>query len=432
MKTNIEKLEGNLVKVNVEIEEQTAANEYNKACRKISETVNIHGFRKGKAPKNIVEKYVGVERIQREALSAILPKIFADVISENELEVITEPQVDSFEFEAGKPLTVVATLELKPEVKLGAYKNVEVEVEEFKNSESDVEKEVNAIVERYATFEPVIGRASTDKDAVVMDFDGSVDGEPIKGGSAKNYQLDLANSNFIKGFAEQLVGKNIGDEFTIDVTFPKDYHDKALQGKPAQFKIKINEIKEKKVPELNDEFAKKVGNFETVDALRNDIKTYLEKAEKNENEQRAQKAIINKIVDSSEVEVPDSMVNREAKQLMNEMGQRLKAQGMNIEQVIDEKGQDNLWAELREEAAKRVKNSLVLAEVASKENISVSEEQFEGKIKELAALYHAEEKDVYTQLAKNLNMTSALTQQILAQNITNYLMDNNKVKYVSK
>lgn len=432
MKTSIEKLEGNLIKVNVEIEEQAATNEYNKACRKISETVNIHGFRKGKAPKNIVEKYVGVERIQREALSAILPKIFADVISENELDVITEPQVDSYEYEAGKPLTVTATLELKPEVKLGAYKDVEVEVEEVKNSDDDVEKEVNAIVERYATFEPVVGRASCETDAVVMDFDGSVDGEPIKGGAAKNYQLDLAHSNFIKGFAEQLVGKNIGDEFTINVTFPADYHDKSLQSKEAQFKIKINEIKERKTPEMNDEFAKKVGNFESVEALKNDIKTYLEKAQKNENEQRAQQAIIDKVVATSEVEVPDSMVNREAKQLMNEMQQRLKAQGLNFEQVVDEKGHENLWAELREEAAKRVKNSLVLAEIAEKENISVSEQQFEEKVKELAALYHAEEKDVYTQLAKNLTMTSALTQQILAQNITKYLVDNNKIKYVSK
>ncbi len=432
MKTNIEKQEGNLVKVNIEIDEQTAANEYNKACRKISESVNIHGFRKGKAPKNIVEKYVGPERIQREALSAILPKIFADVISENELSVITEPQVESYEFEVGKPLTVVATLELKPEVKLGAYKDVEVEVEEFKNADEDVEKEINTIVDRYATFEPVIDRASTENDAVVIDFDGSVDGEPIKGGSAKNYQLDLAHSNFIKGFAEQLVGKNIGDEFTINVTFPADYHDKALQSKPAEFKIKINEIKERKAPELNDEFAKKVGNFESVDALKADIKNYLEKAAKNENESRAQKALIEKIVETSEVEVPDSMANREAKQLMAEMQQRFKAQGLNFDQVVDEKGHENLWAEMRTDAAKRVKTSLVLAEIAEKEDISVTEAQFEEKVQELATIYRAEVKDVYTQMAKNLNMTSALTQQILAQNITNYLMDNNKIKYVSK
>ena len=432
MKTNIEKLEGNLIKVNVEIDEQTAANEYNKACRKISETVNIHGFRKGKAPKNIVEKYVGTERIQREALSGILPKIFADVISENELNVITEPQVDSYEYEPGKPLTVTATLELKPEIKLGNYKGVDVEVEEYKNTDADIEKEINAIVDRYATFEPVIDRPSTANDAVVMDFDGSVDGEPIKGGSAKNYQLDLAHSNFIKGFAEQLVGKNIGEEFTINVTFPADYHDKSLQSKEAQFKIKINEIKERKTPELNDEFAKKIGNFESVDALKADIKTYMEKAEKNENTQRAQKAIIDKVVETATLEVPDSMVNREAKQLMNEMQQKFKAQGLNFEQIVDEKGHENLWSELREEATRRVKNSLVLAEIAEKENITVTEEQFESKIKELAALYHAEEKDVYTQLAKNINMTSALTQQILAENITKYLVDNNNIKYVSK
>ncbi|MDD3594092.1 MAG: trigger factor [Candidatus Gastranaerophilales bacterium] len=432
MKTNIEKLEQNLVKLSIEIDEPVAASEYNKACRKISENVNIHGFRKGKAPKAMVEKYVGSERIQREALSNILPGIFADIISENQFDVITEPQVESFEYETGKPLSVVAVLELKPEVTLGAYKNVEVEVEEFKNAGDAIEKELKTLQDRTASLEPVIDRATTANDVVIMDFEGSVDGEVIKGGTAKNYQLDLANSTFIKGFAEQLIDKKIGEEFTIDVTFPEDYHDASLQGKPAQFKIKINEIKERKLMELNDEFAKKLGKFKTLDELKKDIQEYLDQSVKQENEQRVQKAIIEKIVETSKVDVPDSMVNREAKQLMNEMQQRLKAQGINFDQVVDEKGHENLWAELREEASKRVKNSLVLAQIAEAENIHVSEEEFEEKIKELAAMYGTEEKDVYNQLAKNLGMASALTQQLLAQNITKFLEDNNKFKYVSK
>ncbi len=432
MKTTIEKLEQSQVRVIVEIEEQIAANEYSKACRKISETVNIHGFRKGKAPKNVVEKFVGVDRIQREALNSILPKIFADVVSENQFNIITEPQIESFEFVAGKPLTVNAILELRPEVNLGDYKNISLDVEEVKVADDAVDGELKKLQSRIASFNTITDRATNDTDVAVIDFEGSVDGELIKGGAGKNYPLDLGNSNFIPGFAEQIVGKNTGDEFVIKVTFPAEYHDKSLQSKEAEFKIKLNEIREKVLPELNDEFAKKVSGMETLEELRKDIKNYLEKNAEQENIKRKQMAIVDKVTDNSKIEIPDAMINREAKQLMNETQQRIKAQGGNFEQMLDEKGQEDLWNELRGEAAARIKTSLVLTEIAEKEGISVSQEQFEQKIKELAAMYQADEKEVYTQLAKNINMANTLTQQLLAQNITDFLLANNTFNFVQK
>lgn len=429
MKVEVEKLEKNIVKLNIEVDAELAAKEYNKACRMMSEYSSIPGFRKGKAPRNIVEKHVGVERIQREALTRILPNVFADAITENQFDIVTEPQVDSYEFEIGQPLKVVATVELKPEVKISNYKELDVEVEKFVHPEDSIEKEFKNLQDRFATFESATDRATLETDTVIMDFDGTVDGEAIKGGSAKNYQLDLANSTFIPGFAEQLVGKNIGEDFTINVNFPEEYHDESLKGKPAEFKIKINEIKEKKVPELNDEFASKVGNFKTLDDLKNDITGYLEKTEKLENEQRAQKAVVEKIIEQAEVDIPDSMVNKEAKVLMGDLQQRMQSQGMNWEQVLDQQGHEKVWGDLRDEAKKRVKNSLVLGEIAKVENISVSDEEFEEKVQELAKMYGTDEKAIYEQISSNPQMGNILTQQIMGQNITNFLVENNNIKY---
>lgn len=245
MKTTVEKLENNMVKVDIEIDAETAEKEYNKACKRLAQRVNIPGFRKGKAPKAILEKNIGAEAIKHDVMDSLLPSAFAQAIKENDLNIITEPAVESYDFEIGKPVKIVAKMELKPEVKFEQYKDLEVEVEEFKTAEDAMEKEIEELTEKFTTLQTVSDRESTDKDVVMMDFEGSIDGNLIDGGSAKNYMLDLEHSNFIPGFAEQLVGHKTGEEFTIDVTFPENYHDEKLKGKPAQFKIKINEIKEK-------------------------------------------------------------------------------------------------------------------------------------------------------------------------------------------
>jgi len=430
MKVNVEKQENNLFKLNIEIDAEVAAQEYNKACRKISENINIPGFRKGKAPRSMVEKHVGVARIQQKVLDALLPNVFADVISEHQFDLATEPVVETYTFDLGKPIAIVARLEIKPDVNLVNYKGQTIEVPEFKQSDDLIDKELKLLSEKFATLEPIVGRPAEESDIVIIDFNGKVNGDPIKGGSGKNQQLDLANSHFIKGFAEQIVGKGIGEDFTISVTFPEGYPDKTLANKPAEFAIKINEIKKKITPEINDELAQKVGPFQTIDDLKKDMSTYFDKTKENENKIRSEKVVLEKIVDSAQVELPDSMVNREAKSLMEEIQTKFKSQGISWEQVLEKQGHEKTWNSLREEAKKRVKTSLVLSAIAKTENIQITEEDFAEKVKELARVYNSDEKIVYEQMAQNPALAQGLSQQIMSQKIINYLLENNEVKYI--
>ena len=432
MNTNLEKLDNNLFKFNVELAADVASHEYNKACKNFGKNLNVPGFRKGKAPRPIIEKQIGSDRIKQKVLDAILPGIFADVISKNQLELITEPMIESYEFELGKPVSLIAKIEVKPEIKLPNYKGLTVEVPEQKADESAVEKEVEDLRVRFAKLEQIIDRPAEADDITFIDFNGTINGESLKGGSGKNQQLDLANSQFIQGFAEQLVGKNIGEEFTIKVTFPEDYGDKNIAGKEAEFTIKINEIKKKILPELNDEFAQKLGPFQTVDDLKNDLKSYIEKAREKENDVRAEKAIIDKVVNETGLDIPDTMINREAKYLMEDIENRFKNQGMSWEQVIEQQGQENIWNNLREEAAKRVKTSLVLGAIAKAESISLTEEDFAVKVKELAATYNTDEPKIYEQMTQNPSIAQGLSQQIISQKIINYLLENNEVKYIEE
>ncbi len=430
MNANLEKLENNLFKLSVEIDAEVASQEYNKACKKMGENLSIPGFRKGKTPRPIVEKHLGSDRIKQKALDAILPGIFADIISEHQLDLVAEPVIESYDFELGKPVSLTAKIEVKPEVNLPAYKGQSIEVAEYKIPEDAIEKELDSIKNRFAGMEQVIDRSTESSDIVFIDFNGKINGESIKGGSGKNHQLDLADSHFIPGFAEQLAGRNIGDEFTIKVTFPEDYTEKAIAGKEAEFTVKINEIKKKTLPELNDEFAQKLGPFQTVEDLKNDLAKYIEQSRENENRVRSEKAIIDKIVEETKLDIPDTMINREAKYLMEEVENRFKSQGMSWEQVIEQQGHENIWSNLREEAAKRVKTSLVLGAIAKQENITLTDEDFAAKVKELAGVYNTEENKIYEQMTQNPSLAQSLSQQIMSQKIINYLLENNEVKYI--
>ncbi len=430
MNANLEKLENNLFKLSVEIDADVASQEYNKACKKMGENLSIPGFRKGKTPRPIIEKHLGTDRIKQRALDAMLPAIFADVISEHQLDLVTEPVVETYEFELGKPVSLTAKIEVKPEVELSGYKGQTIEVPEYKLDESAVEKELESIRGKFATMEQVIDRPTEPEDIVFIDFYGKMEGEPIKGGAGKNHQLDLANSHFIAGFAEQLAGKNIGDEFKIRVTFPQDYSDKAIAGKEAEFDIKINEIKKKVFPEINDEFAQKIGPFQTVEDLKKDLAQYIEQARDHENRSRAEKAIVDKVVNESKLDIPDTMINREAKYLMEEVENRFKNQGVSWEQVIEQQGQESIWNNLREEATKRVKTSLVLGSIAKQENITLSEEDFAAMVRDLTQSYNTSESKIYEQMTQNPSLAQGLSQQIMSQKIINYLLENNEVKYI--
>lgn len=431
MKTTVEKLENNMVKVDIEIDAETAEKEYNKACKRLAQRVNIPGFRKGKAPKAILEKNIGAEAIKHDVMDSLLPSAFAQAIKENDLNIITEPAVESYDFEIGKPVKIVAKMELKPEVKFEQYKDLEVEVEEFKTAEDAMEKEIEELTEKFTTLQTVSDRESTDKDVVMMDFEGSVDGNLIDGGSAKNYMLDLEHSNFIPGFAEQLVGHKTGEDFTIDVTFPENYHDEKLNGKPAQFKIKINEIKEKIKPELNDELAKKVGNFKSVDELKADIQKYLDNTAKVENDKRSSNKLFETIMEKMSVEVQPSMVEREKQALLIDFKQKVAQSGVNWDDVMKNDGPEKIDEELKTEALNRIKNSLMMSEIAKLENIQVTPQDLEQKIGELAMMYQTDKGTIFKEIARNTAMIQSLSQQALTQKVTKFLLENNKIKFVA-
>lgn len=432
MKTTVEKLENNQVKLNIEIDADTAEKEYSKACKRLAQRVNIPGFRKGKAPRAILEKNIGEESIKRDVLDYMLPSAFAEAITENNLNIITEPYLESFDFELGKPVNVVAKVELKPEVKFEKYKDIEVEVEEFKTPENAMEKELNELVDKFTSLEKVEGRETTDKDVIVMDFEGFVDGEAISGGAAKNYMLDLENSNFIPGFAEQLVGHKTDEEFTIDVTFPAEYHDEKLKGKPAQFKIKINEIKEKVKPEVNDDLVKKIGTFQTVEELKADIQKYLDNTAKIENDKRSANKVFEAILSKMTVDVQPSMIEREKQALIADFKQKVAQSGVTWEEVLQKDGAEKIDEELKAEALNRIKNSLMMSEIAKLENIQVTAEDLDQKIAEMAALYQTDKNTIFNEIRKNTALIQSLSQQALSQKVTKFLIDNNKIKFVAE
>ena len=430
MNATVEKTEKNLVTLKLEIEAQKAVDAYNKACKRISERINIAGFRKGKAPRPIVEKHVGAEYIKREALDSLLPELIGQAVKENSLDVISQPELESVDFQIGQDVSISVKLELRPEIELGEYKNRTFEVEEYKQDENFLEKELEYVKSRFTTTEPVIGRKTTETDIVVFDFDGEANGEKIKGGSATNYSLDLANSNFIPGFAEQLVGHEISEEFTINVTFPENYHEESLKGQPAQFKIKINEIKEKKVPELNDELAKKVGNYETVDDLKKDIEKYGEDLKRAENEKRALEQIFTTLLDEAKTDLSDTMIERETDSMFNEMRERMTMQGADFEAMIKEEGKEKIMAELKDEAIKRIKNSLLLNKISVLEKIEVASSDISAKIDMIARQYNADKQAIMGELFSNSKMISSLGQQVISEKVAKFLLDNNTINYV--
>jgi len=431
MKVEVEKQEEqHLAKINLEVPAEQANQEYNKAWKRLGQRLNIPGFRRGKAPRAIVEKTVGVDRIKQEAMDRLFPHLFADAISEHQLDIVAPPQIEALKFDLAEGIAVKAVVELRPEAKLPELTGLKLEVPEFKLPADAEEKELQTIVERLTSLEPVIDRPCEKTDIVNIDFSGSVNGEAIKGGSAKNYRLDLAQSNFIEGFADQLVGHRIGEEFTINVTFPQNYHDNTLAGKAAEFKVKINDISRKVVPDLSDEVAKKVGPFETVDQLKEEVRTLLRQSEEQENDFRKQKAVVDHILSLADVQIPENMINREAKLLMEEVQQRLKSQGLSWEKFLDAEGHESTWENLRQEANKRIKTSLVFGAIAKQEGLQVNEEEFSSTVTEMAAMRGMDEKQIMRQLGNNFAAAQALSDQILSQKIVDFLVERAEFTYV--
>lgn len=427
MKVTLEKEQENVVKLDITIPAKDAVDAYNSAVRRVAQYVNIDGFRKGKAPRAVVERHVGVERIKQEAIESLMPRAINQAVADNKLDIIAQPYVTDYKFTVGEDLSVTAKAELRPEVILGQYKGLDIEVKDTPVEADAVQKQLDRLLDQHSTMETVIDRPTKDTDVAVIDFDGYSNGEKIQGGEAKNYPLNLGNSNFIPGFAEQIVGKNLNDEFEIKVTFPEKYHDEKLQGQPATFKIKINEIKEKKLPELNDEFAQKLGEFKTVEDLKADIKKYLDEQRERTNKQNSENEVFKAVIDAAKVDIPQSMIDREANSLRAEYKQRLAAQGIDWENIVKAQGQDELLKNLAEDAVIRIKNSLVIDKIAKEESLKLEQKDMEQKFGQLGLAYGLKPQELVKQLGQNPEIIASLSQQAMNDKVREFLMQNNNV-----
>ncbi len=426
----LEILDGNIAKIEMTISAQAAKTAYNNAVRKFSTNLNVPGFRKGKVPQNIVEKYAGIEKIRHQTLEDIFPQYFSKFVQDKKIETVAQPYIETFDFAHDGSIKLVVKVELKPEVTLGEYKKLELEYEEFKNQTDALENELKSLQERFAQLKSVIGRKTKKDDVVTFDFEGTVGGKSIEGASAKGHTLDLAHSNFIPGFAQGLVGHEIGEDFTINVTFPQDYHADELKGAEAEFKIKLLEIKEKEYPQLDDELAKKVtnGKIQTLEGLKEDIEKYFKGAEEKENQKRKEDAVFSKIMDDAKMDIQRTMIQRELEAVKGEMQQRAQMQGLKWDELVKKEGADKIDKQLEEEAIRRIKNTLIMEKIADSEKISVEQKDIIDEINEMAIAQGDRGKALIEEINRNPSSLQVVAQQVITKKVANLLLSNNIFK----
>ncbi len=392
MSLQVEKLEKNMAKLTIE----ASAEDFEKAIQKVylkaRGKINIPGFRKGKAPRKLIEKMYGTGVFYEDAANDLIPTAYAEALKECDLEIVSRPEINVTQIEAGKPFIFTAEVAVKPEVTLGEYKGVEVEKSDVEVTEEDINKEVDKERENNSRTIDVDDRAVENGDIIKLDFDGSVDGVPFEGGKAENYTLTIGSGSFIPGFEDQLIGTKIGEEKDVTVTFPEDYHEKSLAGKEAVFKCKVNAISVKELPEADDEFASEVSEFETLAEYKEDIKKKL--TEKKEKAARAKKEAqaIEKAVENATMEIPDAMIDTQVQSMMEDFARRMQSQGLSLEQYFQFTGMDvkKMHDQMKPEALKRIQNSLVLEAVAKAENIEISDEKVDEEIAKMAEAYKME------------------------------------------
>lgn len=392
MSVQVEKLEKNMAKLTIEVSSEEFENAIAKAYKKNKNKISMPGFRKGKAPRAMIEKMYGKGIFYEDAANSIIPDAYADAAKESELEIVAQPEIDVTQIESGKPFIFTATVALKPEVILGEYKGIEVEKKEVEVTDEEVEAEINKVRESNARMLDIDDRATQDGDTVLIDFDGYVDGKQFEGGKADDYSLVLGSHSFIDNFEEQLVGKNIGDDVEVNVTFPENYQAEELQGKPAVFKVKIKEIKVKELPELDDDFAQDVSNFDTIAEYKEDLKKKLTENKEEALKREREEAVIGKIIESAQMDIPEQMVDAQTRQMTQEFAQRLSSQGLSIDQYMQFTGltPQKMIEELKPQALKRIQSRLVLEAVVAAENIETTEEELDKEIENMASMYQME------------------------------------------
>jgi trigger factor len=406
MKFEVQNLEKDKVQVHVEVEEAEVENALNKAYKKVAQRVNVPGFRKGKVPRIILENRYGVEVLYDEAIDVLLPEAYEAALNETKLEPIDRPEVEVLTFEQGKPAVFQFTVQVPPEVDLGEYLGVEVEKVSFPVSDEDVNQQLKSLQEQHARLVDSTEEQVANQDYVTIDYEGFIDGEAFAGGQANDHSLQIGSGTFIPGFEEQLIGMSRDQEAEINVTFPEDYHSEDLAGKSAVFKVKIKDVKRKEVPELNDDFAAEVSEHATLEELRAETQNKLQEAAIERERNALEAAVVKAVVDNATVDIPDIMVDREVDDMVEELRYNLSRQGFPAEfarEYIDGRI-DAIKADYRETAAERVKTRLVLQKVAETLQETVTDEDVDAKLQEMATLYKQDAEELRRVLTAQGNM----------------------------
>jgi trigger factor len=392
MSYTVENLEKSMAKITITVSaedfEKAMAQSYNKNKNKIS----VQGFRRGKAPRKMIEKMYGPEIFYEDAANLAIPDAYEEAAKESGLDIVSRPEIDVVEIAEGKDFVFTATVAVKPEVILGDYKGIEVEKKEVKVAAADVNEEIEKVREQNSRMITVDDRGIQKDDTAVIDFEGFVDGEAFAGGKGENYPLVIGSHSFIDNFEEQLVGKNVGDELEVNVTFPEEYHEESLKGKPAMFKVTINEIKKKELPKLDDEFASEVSEFETLKEYKASVKKSLTERKKDEIKREKENVVVEKVVENATIEVPGPMVDAQTSQMVQEFAARLSQQGMSIDQYMQMTGMTApaLMEQMRPEAEKRIRVRLTLEAIAAAENLKAADEEIEKEIETMAEMYQTD------------------------------------------
>ena len=421
-----EDVEKNLVKLTFEVSNDEFQKAINEVYKKNAKKFNIPGFRKGHAPKAVIEKYYTEAVFYDEAINKVLPDAYEAAVKEAELDVVARPEIDVEEIKKGEPVVFTALVTTKPEVKLGEYKGIEVEKIDYTVTEEDVDNDIKATQMKNARLVTVDDRAVESGDIAVIDFEGSVDGVPFDGGKGENYELEIGSNTFIPGFEDQLIGAKTGDLVDVNVKFPEEYHAENLAGQDALFKVTVNEIKVRELPELDDDFASEVSEFETMEEFRADVKKKLEEAAANKAQTETENAVVEKAIENAEFDVPEAMVDAQVDNILRDFAQRLSYQGMDLDTYLQYTGStlDTMKANFRPQAVKQVNGSLVLEAIQKAEGIETGEEELELHLVDMAKKYNME-LDKLKELVSDAEIEGIKKELAIQKTIT--MLSNNAV-----
>ena len=424
MSLQVENLEKNMAKLTIEVPASEFEKALQSAYNKQKKSISVPGFRKGKVPRQMVEKMYGPEIFYEDAANELIPTAYEEELKNCDLEIVSRPTVDIVQIKKGENFIFTAEVAVKPEVTLGEYKGMEVDKTSTRVTQKEVEAKIKEEAEKNARTVTVEGRPVQDGDEVILDFEGFVDGEAFEGGKGENYPLTIGSGSFIPGVEEQLVGAEAEKEVEVKVTFPEEYHAEELKGKEAVFKCTVHEIKEKQIPEIDDEFAAEVSEFDTLDEYKADVKAKIKEQKENEGKQKKEDQAVEKAVANATMEIPEAMIDEQVRQMVNEFAQNMQYQGISFEQYCQITGMtlEKVQEETRPQAVKRIETRLVLEAIAKAENIEVTEERLDEEIKKMAESYNMEADKLKELMGEEEK--KQMMEDIAVQDAVTFLVEN--------